>query len=392
MRDPEEELRELAASGLLRSLRRLDSPQGRSVSVAGAGTCLNFSSNDYLGLADDAELKSLYQNHIGRLGAGSGASRLVCGTMAAHLELEEKLAALKRSEAALTFPSGFAAATGTIPALCGRDDIVILDKLCHASLIDGARLSGATMRVFPHNDLERLAGHLRWAAGKRRENSRVLVATESVFSMDGDLAPLAGICDLKDQHDALLLLDEAHAFGVLGPQGRGLAAALGLEARIDLQMGTFSKAAGLSGGYVCASRAIVDLLINRARSFVYSTAPSPALAATVRDGLDLVCGARGESLRAVLSARREQLQPGAPSAIVPVILGENETALAASARLLERGFLVPAIRYPTVPRGSARLRITLSAAHWPEDVEALKTALAGLPGDAQAPRESGPAR
>lgn len=392
MRDPEEELRELAASGLLRSLRRLDSPQGRSVSVAGAGTCLNFSSNDYLGLAGDAELKSLYQNHIGRLGAGSGASRLVCGTMAAHLELEEKLAALKRSEAALTFSSGFAAATGTIPALCGRDDIVILDKLCHASLIDGARLSGATMRVFPHNDLERLAGHLRWAAGKRRENSRVLVATESVFSMDGDLAPLAGICDLKDQHDALLLLDEAHAFGVLGPQGRGVAAALGLEARVDLQMGTFSKAAGLSGGYLCAARAIVDLLINRARSFVYSTAPAPALAATVRDGLDLVCGARGESLRAVLSARREQLLRGAPSAIVPVILGENEAALAASATLRDRGFLVPAIRYPTVPRGSARLRITLSAAHRPEDVEALKTALASLPGDARAPRESGPAR
>lgn len=391
MRDPEEELRELAASGLLRSLRRLDSPQGRSVSLAGTGPCLNFSSNDYLGLADDAELKSLYQTHIGRLGAGSGASRLVCGTMAAHLELEEKLAALKRSEAALTFPSGFAAATGTIPALCGKTDIVILDKLCHASLIDGARLSGATMRVFPHNDLDRLADHLRWAAEKRGENSRVLVVTESVFSMDGDLAPLAGICDLTEAHDALLLLDEAHAFGVLGPQGRGLAAALGLEARVDLQMGTFSKAAGLSGGYVCASRAIVDLLINRARSFVYSTAPSPALAASVRDGLDLVCGARGESLRAVLSARREQLQPGAPSAIMPVILGENETALAASARLLERGFLVPAIRYPTVPRGSARLRITLSAAHWPEDVEALKTALAGLAPGASAPRESGPA-
>ena len=398
MRDPEEELGALEASGLRRRLRRLDSPQGRMVTLAEAfphvglascqsmtgGTpvpretslsCLNFSSNDYLGLADDGELKSLYQTHIGRLGAGSGASRLVCGTMASHLELEEKLAALKRSAAALTFTSGFAAATGTIPALCGKDDIVILDKLCHASLIDGARLSGATMRVFPHNDLDRLASHLRWAGEKREKNTRVLVVTESVFSMDGDLAPLAGICDLKDAHDALLLLDEAHAFGVLGPEGRGLAAALGLEARLDLQMGTFSKAAGLSGGYVCASRATIDLLVNRARSFIYSTAPSPALAATIRDGLDLVCGTRGDELRAVLAAHRDQFQPDAPSAIVPLILGENEAALAASAALQERGFLVPAIRYPTVPRGSARLRVTLSAAHRTEDITALQEAL-----------------
>jgi 8-amino-7-oxononanoate synthase len=398
MRDPEEELRELADAGLRRTLRRLDSAQGRAVKLAGSYThvglascqsitggtpvppetslsCLNFSSNDYLGLANDDELKALYQGHIGRLGAGSGASRLVCGTMAAHLELEETLASLKRSEAALTFTSGFAAATGTIPALCGKDDIVILDKLCHASLIDGARLSGATLRVFPHNNLDRLCSHLRWAAEKRRAKARVLVVTESVFSMDGDLAPLAGICDLKDQHDALLLIDEAHAFGVLGPQGRGLAADLGLESRVDLQMGTFSKAAGLSGGYVCGSRALIDLLINRARSFIYSTAPSPALAATIRDGLDLVCGTRGDELRGVLAGHRERFQPGTPSAIAPVILGDNETALAASAALQERGFLVPAIRYPTVPRGSARLRVTLSAAHRTEDIDSLRKAL-----------------
>lgn len=399
MRDPEEELRDLAESGLLRTLRRLDSPQRRVVKLAGSFThvglascqsmtggtpvppetslsCLNFSSNDYLGLANDDELKTLYQTHIGRLGAGSGASRLVCGTMAAHLELEDRLASLKQAEAALTFTSGFAAATGTIPALCGKDDILILDKLCHASLIDGARLSGATMRVFPHNDLDRLASHLRWASEKRGKNSRVLVVTESVFSMDGDLTPLTGICDLKDAHDALLLVDEAHAFGVLGPQGRGLAAALGLESRVDLQMGTFSKAVGLSGGYLCASRAIIDLLVNRARSFIYSTAPSPALAATIRDALELVCGPRGEERRAILAGHRERFQADAPSAIVPVILGANETALAASAALQDRGFLVPAIRYPTVPRGSARLRVTLSAAHQSGDIDALKKALA----------------
>ncbi len=378
MRDPEEELRELEAGGLRRRLRRIVSPQGTMVDLADHGGCLNFSSNDYLGLATDEGLKEAYQKHIGRLGVGSGASRLVCGTMAAHLELEEKIADLKRAGAALTFSSGFAAATGTLPALCGKHDILILDKLCHASLIDGARLSGATMRVFPHNDLDRLESHLQWAARQVAADGRVVVVTESVFSMDGDLASLAEIVELKDRCGALLLVDEAHAFGVLGPQGRGLAAALGVESRVDLQMGTFSKAVGLSGGYLCGSRAMVDLLINRARSFIYSTSPSPALAATVNEALDLVCGERGETLRADLLARRASFAPDTTSAIVPVIIGENEAALAASADLLEKGFLVPAIRYPTVPKGSARLRVTLSAAHRPDDVIALKSALADL--------------
>lgn len=376
MRDPGEELRALEADGLRRRLRRIESPQGTRVDLAGHTNCLNFSSNDYLGLAGDTELKSAYQSHISRYGVGSGASRLVCGTMDVHLELEEKIAALKSAEAGLSFSSGFAAATGTLPALCGKGDVLILDKLCHASLIDGARLSGATMRVFPHNDLERLERHLQWAAGQVGRDGRIVVVTESVFSMDGDLAPLAEIVALKEKHGALLLVDEAHAFGVLGPQGRGLAAALGVESRVDLQMGTFSKAVGLSGGYLCGSRAMVDLLINRARSFIYSTAPSPALAATVRDALDLVCGPRGETLRAALLENRNTFSPDTTSAIVPVIIGENEAALAASAELLERGFLVPAIRYPTVPKGSARLRVTLSAAHRPDDILSLKSALA----------------
>ena len=232
------------------------------------------------------------------------------------------------------------------------------------------------MRIFPHNDLERLERHLQWAAGQVGDDGRIVVVTESVFSMDGDLAPLAEIVALKEKHGALLLVDEAHAFGVLGPQGRGLAAALGVESRVDLQMGTFSKAVGLSGGYLCGSRAMVDLLINRARSFIYSTAPSPALAATVRDALDLVCGARGEILRAALLENRNTFSSDTTSAIVPVIIGENEAALAASAELLERGFLVPAIRYPTVPKGSARLRVTLSAAHRPDDILSMKSALA----------------
>ncbi len=376
MRDPENELRVLEAARLRRHLRPIKSPQGAHVDLGGESPCLNFSSNDYLGLAGDATLKEAYQTHIGRYGVGSGASRLICGTMDVHLELEEKIAALKGTEAGLTFSSGFAAATGGLPALCGKGDVLILDKLCHASLIDGARLSGATIRVFPHNDLDRLERHLQWATKQVGRDGRVVVVTESVFSMDGDLAPLAEIATLKEKYGALLLVDEAHAFGVLGPQGRGLAAALGMESHVDLQMGTFSKAVGLSGGYLCGSRTMVDLLINRARSFIYSTAPSPALAATVRDSLDLVCGARGETLRSELLVNRNTFAPDTTSAIVPVIIGENKAALAASEELLDRGFLVPAIRYPTVPKGSARLRVTLSAAHRPDDILSLKSALA----------------
>jgi len=275
MRDPAEELAALEAQGLRRHLRQLDSPQDSRIALAASGRCVNFSSNDYLGLANSERLKAAFKNHIEVHGVGAGASRLVCGTMAPHLALEEKIAALKGAEAALTFGSGFATATGILPALCGKEDFLILDKLCHASLIDGARLSGATMRIFPHNDLGKLRDHLAWARSKAAAESRIIVVTESVFSMDGDRAPLREIVALKDEFGALLLLDEAHAFGAIGPQGRGLAAELGLESKIDLQMGTFSKACGLSGGYVCTSRAMVDLLINRARSFIYSTAPAP---------------------------------------------------------------------------------------------------------------------
>lgn len=381
MRDPGEELESLEAAGLRRHLRRLDTPQDASVEVTGVGKCLNFSSNDYLGLANSEALKKSFQHHLDIHGVGSGASRLVCGTMSPHLELEEKLAAFKRSESALTFGSGFATATGILQALCVKDDFIILDKLCHASLIDGARLSGATMRIFPHNDLNKLRDHLSWAQSKANEDSRVLIVTESVFSMDGDRAPLREMVELKEEFGALLLLDEAHAFGIIGPQGRGLAAEEALESRIDLQMGTFSKALGLSGGYVCTKRAIVDLLVNRARSFIYSTAPSPALAATISDALDLIAGADGEERRLRLWSNIREFSEEARSAIQPHVIGENEAALEASQSLLESGFLVPAIRYPTVPRGTARLRFTFSAAHEKEDVSALKKALARLESD-----------
>lgn len=375
MRDPLVELAELEAAGLRRRLRTVDSPQDVSISFVGSGTVLNFSSNDYLGFASEPIITAAFAEHLQRFGHGAGASRLVCGTMSAHQQLEEQLAALKRTEAALTFSSGFAVATGVLPSLCGKGDVIILDKLCHASLIDGARLSGATLRIFPHNDLDRLERHLRWSRETVAQNGRILVVTESVFSMDGDTAPLGEICRMKDDSGALLLVDEAHAFGVSGPSGRGLAAELGVDTRIDLQMGTFSKALGLSGGYLCASRAFIDLLVNRARSFIYSTAPAPALAATIGDALQLMAGPIGDERRKQLWQNCRQLEPKASSAIIPLIIGTNEAALAASETLLRQGFLVPAIRYPTVPRGSARLRVTLSARHTSDQVEELKSAL-----------------
>lgn len=380
MRDPREELEELEKKGLRRHLRTLTTPQGTSVDLDARETCLNFSSNDYLGRANSDLWKRNFSAHIETYGTGAGASRLVCGTLAPHVALEDRLAQLKGTEAALTFASGFATATGAIPALCGKGDIIILDKLCHASLIDGARLSGATLRVFPHNDVEKLIRHLAWARSKIGSEGRILVVTESVFSMDGDLCPLEEIIAAKNAVDALLLLDEAHAFGVLGPEGRGLAAASGCEKGVDLHMGTFSKAVGLSGGYLCGSRDVIDLLVNRARSFIYSTAPPPALAATIRDSLDWIASPSGDEARAALWARIREIDPHATSPILPRILGSNERALSASEELRRSGFLVPAIRYPTVPRGTARLRITLSAAHTREQVLELKNALAGIEG------------
>ncbi|NRB76431.1 MAG: 8-amino-7-oxononanoate synthase [Verrucomicrobiales bacterium] len=378
MRDPDSELNELDQTGLRRQLRRIDSPQGVEITLTGSGKFLNFSSNDYLGLANHPANRESLKRNIDRYGTGSGASRLVCGSQSPHHELEEKLAALKNAEAALTFGSGFATATGAIPALCEKSDIVILDKLCHASLIDGARLSGAAMRVFPHNDLEKLSSHLSWATDKINADGRILVITESIFSMDGDRAPLKEICELVTPSPALLLVDEAHAFGVIGPQGRGLAAELGLEQQIDLQMGTFSKAAGLSGGYLCGSRNMIDLLVNKARSFIYSTAPPPSLVATISDCLDLIAGSEGDEMRSRLWTNIRAFDRESTSAIVPFIIGENEPALAASQSLQETGYLVPAIRYPTVPRGTARLRITFSAAHQPNQVSRLKQAIATI--------------
>jgi 8-amino-7-oxononanoate synthase len=372
------QLDELHAQGLWRELRPLDEVAGVTVR-AGDREWINFSSNDYLGLAHSPEMQSALADGVSKYGGGSGASRLVCGTHRAHAALEEALADFKGTQAALTFSSGFAVALGTIPALVGAGDTIILDKLCHASLVDAARLSGATIRVFPHNHLEKLERLLQTAQG------RVLVVTESIFSMDGDAAPLREIVELKSRHGAWLLVDEAHAVGVLGPQGRGLAAELGVDQQVDLQMGTLSKAFGLSGGYLAASRQVIDLLIQRARSFIYTTAPPIHLAHALNVILKLIRSERGTALREDVHRRAQQMQlflaeigiAAAPvsAAILPVILGEASRAMEISARLRESGFLIPCIRYPTVARGSARLRITLSALHSTAQVKALAIAL-----------------
>ncbi|MEM9236446.1 MAG: 8-amino-7-oxononanoate synthase [Verrucomicrobiota bacterium] len=374
MPTPDEALEQLKQDGLLRQLRPLDSPTGPRVTRDGR-ELWNFASNDYLGLATDPRLVEAFKEGLDRYGAGAAASRLVTGSLPPHQQFEQQLAAAKGSESALLFSSGFATAVGSIPAIVGKDDHVVLDKLCHACLIDGARLSGATLRVFPHNDLDRLDELL--GSIRAKSTGRILILTESVFSMDGDLCPLREIVALKEQHDALLLVDEAHAFGVLGPSGMGLAEEFKLQNRIDFQMGTLSKAAGLSGAYLAGSTAWCDLLVNRARSFVFSTAPPPALAHAASAALKTIL--EGAELRAALRTRIELLEASAASPILPRILGDAQRALDASAQLEQMGFLVPAIRYPTVPRGAARLRISVAANHPVEIVKTLKSALKTSP-------------
>ena len=373
---------------LFRELRRVDSASGPRLEIGGQ-TFLNFSANDYLGLANHPALKAAAVCAVEKFGAGAGASRLICGSIAPFHELEELLAAFKQTEAALTFSTGYATAVGTITALLGKDDVIILDKLVHASIVDAAKLSGAKIRVFVHNDLDDLEAKLKWANLAKAENGKrkteILVVTESIFSMDGDAAPLREMVALKEKYGAWLMVDEAHATGVTGENGRGLASELGIGNRIEIQMGTLGKALGASGGYICGSRALVGFLVNRARSFIFSTAPVPAAAAAAAAGIQIAQSAEGEKLRSQLRQRQAEFQSAIGNrqsaiagAIVPLILGDEERAVAAAAKLREQNIFVPAIRYPTVARGAARLRLTFSAAHSPADIAELVRALKTL--------------
>jgi 8-amino-7-oxononanoate synthase len=382
-----QDLQGIQDAGLLRELRRVDAPQGRHIAVAGA-KLLNFSSNDYLGFANHPALKEAAIKAVESFGAGSGASRLICGSLRPHHQLEETLAQFKQTEAALTFSTGYAAALGTICSLVGKDDVLILDKLVHASIVDAARLSEAKLRVFAHNDLDDLEDKLKWANVRTATRpSRTLVVTESVFSMDGDLALLRDIVELKDRYGAWLMVDEAHATGLFGANRRGLAEAYELADRIEVQMGTLGKAIGASGGFICGPRALVDLLVNRARSFIFSTAPVPAAAAAARAGIELMQSAEGEARRTKVWSLVDQLKnaltggawklPVVQSAIVPLIVGNETDAMEIASRLRERGIFAPAIRFPTVAKGEARLRLTVTAEHTADDINILAARLRG---------------
>src|SRR5436305_9440198 len=383
-----EQLEALRARSLDRHLREISSAQGPEIEVAGR-RLINFSSNDYLGLVNDSRLREAAIAAIGEFGVGAGASRLISGTQSPHVRLESALAKWKGTEAALCFSSGYTAALGTIPALVTKNDVVLLDKLCHASLIDGAKLSGAILRIFPHNHLGKLESHLAWAQ-REHAGKRVLIVTESVFSMDGDRAPLRELVELKKHFGALLMLDEAHGVGVIGPNGRGLAAAENVSADVDVQMGTLSKALGASGGYICGWRILMEWLVNRGRSFIYSTAQSPAIAAAALAAVDFLSSAEGEERRLLLwkqiNLMRELLpvnamnkkRGDASSAIFPWIAGDEQAALELSRALQKERFLVPAIRYPTVARGAARLRITVTASHEENQIRSLCQAIKRL--------------
>ena len=375
-------LADLRSRSLFREIRTIEEVSASSVMINGSWF-VNFASNDYLGLSQHPCLRTAAQEAMEKFGLGAGASPLITGWQSLHEKLRQELATLKGTENALLFSSGYAAAVGALSSLVGPGDVIILDKLVHACIVDGAKLSGATIRVFPHNHTERLKQLLFWAR-RNHSDRKILVATESVFSMDGDLANLAAIVDLKKEFGALLFVDEAHATGVIGPRGAGLISALGLVREVDIQMGTLSKAIGVSGGFICASQTIIQLLVNRARSFIYSTASSAPLAAAASASLEILQSDLGDQIRErlwqnirLLWKRLETEKRRPASAIIPILAGTEEQSLQLAGMLLENGFLLPAIRYPTVAKGTARVRVALSAAHSAEQIEGLATVING---------------
>ena len=372
------DLQELEGLGLFRSLKRVDSPQGRKITIEGKGV-LNFSSNDYLGLANDARIRRAALEAIEEYGFGAGASRLVCGNMGPHEQLEAELAQFKNTESSLVYTSGYMANTGIIPALMDRHSVVLSDKLNHASIIDGIILSRAKLLRYHHADMQALQDILKSLPATQRK----LIVTDSVFSMDGNKSPLKQIVELAERYEAMIMVDEAHAFGVLGAHGSGLVEELGLEGRVDIQMGTLSKAAGCLGAYVCGTKILRDYLINKSRSFIYTTAMPPALAQAARVSLQII---RKESqLRRKLQENADYLRAKlqvmgfdtmlSNTPIIPVLVKDPMRAMAMSKRLLQQGVFVQAIRPPTVPAGLARLRITVMATHTQEDLEHLLNSL-----------------
>ena len=358
------ELENIRGRGLWRSARVLGGLPGPVASLAGRRVAV-LSSNGYLGLAEDARVRRAAADAALQYGAGTAGARLTTGTFPVHAELEERLAKFFGAEAALSFATGYMANVGAISAIAGKGDLILSDELNHASIIDGCRLSGADVSVYRHCDMADLRGKLSQSCGYRRR----LVVSDGVFSMDGDLAPLPELIALCREYGAISYIDDAHAVGVVGQRGRGLAEHFGCDSA-DITIGTLSKALGSEGGFACASRRIIDYLVNRSRPFVFSTSPSPTAVAAAIAALQIledepwrVGKLRGNVEFFTASLARRGIAAGTGSAIVPLVLGDEKKAVEASARLMERNFMIPAIRYPTVPLGAARLRVAISAAH-----------------------------
>ncbi|MBV5339995.1 MAG: 8-amino-7-oxononanoate synthase [Deltaproteobacteria bacterium] len=371
-RTVQNELEDIRSRGLLRSTRVISGRQEARVSCNGHDVML-LCSNNYLGLADHPALAAASIAAVQQYGTSSGASRLVSGTMALHEELERAVASFKKSEAALLFNSGYAANTGIIPALVGRGDVVFSDRLNHASIIDGILLSGARLVRYPHNDFSSLASLM-----EKHAKGRCLIITDAVFSMDGDIAPLAELVLLKRRYGALLMVDDAHGCGILGEHGGGSAELLGVGNDIDIQMGTFGKALGSFGAYAAVSAELRDLLINRARSFIFSTSLPPSVLAASLAAVELVQTREGDRLRKQLCANGRFFRDGLAASgfsippgstqIVPIVIGSAVITMQFSDRLMEEGIFAQGIRPPTVPPGTSRLRFTLMATHTATDL------------------------
>lgn len=369
----QQELDELEAQGLRRSCRQVEAVEGARIRMDGRWL-IHLSSNGYLGLARHPAVVAAAEEAAARYGTGSGSARLIGGNLPPHEELERELARFKQAEDCLLFSTGYMASLGIITALTGPEDLVVGDRLNHASLIDACRLSGAALRVYPHSDADRLEEVLKERRGRYR---RAMVVTEGVFSMDGDLPPLPRIAEITRRHDAWLLVDDAHGTGVFGEQGRGSLEHFGMETKEILQMGTLSKALGSQGGYLAGPRAAVELLRNRARSFIYTTAPAPACSAAALAALQVV--RREPDLRRRLWENVRRWTSGLEglgwdlisktSPIVPVRVGGNRETMALAKALEEAGLYAPAIRPPTVPEGSARIRTSLTSLHTAGDLD-----------------------
>ncbi len=366
------ELEVLAEKGLRRTLRQLKGSQGREVIIDGREV-LNFCSNNYLGLADDKRLIEAVQQSLEQEGFGSGASRLVCGNMEAHQQLEKTIAKFKGTERCLLFSSGYMANVGIISSLFNRNDIIFSDKLNHASIVDGIVLSRAHLKRYPHGNMSALEEMLKTAD----EYKKKIIVTDSVFSMDGDITPLDKICALAQKYQCVVMVDEAHALGVMGKKGKGVVEYFGVENQVDIQMGTLSKAAGSFGAYCCGSKELIEVLINKARSFIYTTAMPPSTAIASLKAIEII--KKEKNLREQLWKNTKYLKGRlqelgfdtmqSQSPIIPILVKDSNIAVQFSRLLFNKGIFISAIRPPTVPHNTARLRLTVMATHTQEDLD-----------------------